>query len=806
MSKGKPLFSVAVIARNESKTLPRFMASLTEFMGRGGEVVVLDTGSSDGTPDVARSLGCRVVEVGDMFRETVTSEEAEAVNSELVAEGDEPAVRAGDTFFNFSAARNHALSLPENDMVFMPDADEVFTRLDIDLVNSYVEAGASQLEYQFVYSHDPHGNPGISFVQCKCFSRKDFDWGRKIIHEVITPLPGSSPKPRVRIGEGGLYLEHWQNGETSREGYLRGLALDVHRDPKDDRNRHYMSREFFYRGRYRSAIKNFEVHVRMNGWPAERAQSYIFMGDSYGSLGDPERQDESYLKAYLAEPNRRIALMRLAEKAHGENSPVKCRTFVEAMLHIPFTGFYSDDRSIYEWRPHHLGAWAAYHLGDMVGARSHWERAIAFSPNEPSVLTNAKFFLPDLKVSVVIPTLGRKEKLLRLLEAVGRNSYWPNLEVIVVHDGEPVLDSYPIEVKAMGNEVRQGAPKTLKAGVDASSGDMVCFLGNDCVPEPGYLVHAMRAMRDSFGEAMDGLVGLNDLHWHGEVATHFLASKRLLPLLDGEFFHVGYSHAYCDNELTERCRKAGKYAWAEKAVVRHDHPFLAPGQEADEVYRLAYDRSKVDGDRRLIEARARLKGFEFPSGGRGAKSGGGYPKVHPSIDMRKALERFGQVEKLKVINFGMGSGQSGLALQLPRLPFAKFHGIDVHEPYLKTAGDGAWDAGETRFWVQDMRDFRDFGGYDVVMAFDVLEHLEKEDSLDILGRIEESGVGALVFIPLEDEFRPNGFGVGAQDHLSLWTEDDFRSRGWDTLLLKGFHRENGIVWDALWAARNPKRG
>ena len=42
----EPRFSVVTIVRNEANRLPRLLASLAEFRERGGEVVVLDTGST----------------------------------------------------------------------------------------------------------------------------------------------------------------------------------------------------------------------------------------------------------------------------------------------------------------------------------------------------------------------------------------------------------------------------------------------------------------------------------------------------------------------------------------------------------------------------------------------------------------------------------------------------------------------------------------------------------------------------------------------------------------------------------------
>ena len=55
-----PTFSLCMILRNEAKNLSR---SLKPIAGLFDEVVVVDTGSEDGTPEIARSYGARVVPI-----------------------------------------------------------------------------------------------------------------------------------------------------------------------------------------------------------------------------------------------------------------------------------------------------------------------------------------------------------------------------------------------------------------------------------------------------------------------------------------------------------------------------------------------------------------------------------------------------------------------------------------------------------------------------------------------------------------------------------------------------------------------
>lgn len=174
-----------------------------------------------------------------------------------------------------------------------------------------------------------------------------------------------------------------------------------------------------------------------------------------------------------------------------------------------------------------------------------------------------------------------------------------------------------------------------------------------------------------------------------------------------------------------------------------------------------------------------------------------YPFVTPQIDLRLRLPQKG-LNKLKVLNVGVGSGDSGLARQLPFLPFYRLDLLDVHQPYLDKAIKRDWAAKHINFINADIRNF-DTSIYDIVLMFDVLEHLPKEDSLAVMQKIRACQI---IFIPLEEHFRENIFDAKSQDHLSLWTEQDFINLGYCTDRLFAFHREGNDIFDALWATKN----
>jgi glycosyltransferase involved in cell wall biosynthesis len=62
----KPLISFVVPTRNEARYLPRLLTSInyiTQVCRGPAETIVVDYRSEDGTPDIARKMGARVIHV-----------------------------------------------------------------------------------------------------------------------------------------------------------------------------------------------------------------------------------------------------------------------------------------------------------------------------------------------------------------------------------------------------------------------------------------------------------------------------------------------------------------------------------------------------------------------------------------------------------------------------------------------------------------------------------------------------------------------------------------------------------------------
>lgn len=581
----QPTFSVVLIARNESKTLPRLVASLEQFKARGGEIVLMDTGSSDGTAQIARDLGCVVHEVGDRFTHILTKETAEDINLRFVRPfKEEDIVKEGDRIFDFANARNHAASLAKNDMVAMPDCDEVYTMLYLDGVEEIIRAGADQLEYNFVFAHDEHGGEVVKFLHSKFYNRAKMRWVG-IIHEVLQHNPGA-PVNRVRLGEDVIKLEHWQNPETNRSGYLKGLALSVVHEPTNDRNQHYFGRELLYTGRPKSAIRQLEVHLALSTWAEERSQSQIHIGDAYMSLGQTKEAIHSWIDAFDTCPTRREPLMKIAEYYYRVKSPDHVIVYANAALNIPQSSFYASFQPYYEHLPHEFLYWAYWHKGDKALAHFHFKQCIKRLPYHSQYLHDIRLFEDLPKVSIVVPTL-REDGLGRLLESIDKLNYPKDkIELITLIDAP-----------------RLGVPKRVKEGYEKSTGEWIVYAADDMEFHPDCIIAALQAAKNADPERGDlGFVAFNSgtvSPDEGNICEHFMIHRVLVDeVLRGEIFDTRFYHVGVDNLLWAKMKKAGEAIRCEQARVIHHH--FSKGAEMDEVHKIAWNPEHVAHDRALL--------------------------------------------------------------------------------------------------------------------------------------------------------------------------------------------------------------
>lgn len=567
-------FSFTLIARNEEKTLPRLIKSIQYFMDNWGEVIVVDTWSTDNTAQIARDLGCKVTEVGDRFKIKINDEYARRINERFVMNWEDPVVNPGDYLFDFASARNFASSLATNDFVFSPDCDEVWTQFNYEKVSELINEWITQLEYSFVFAHDEHGNPTITFMHSKAFDRRFLSW-KGIVHEVLQWYAN-----RKYVEEDILKLEHFQNHETNRTWYLKGLAVDCYEHPENDRNSHYLGREMLWTGRTHSAIKELERHITLGGWNAEKAQSMIYIGEGYERLWDSDKALASYFQAYITEPNMREALMKLAEFHFNRNQWTQVIAFCNAMLDIPQWSFYASQTENYTHKPHHFLYVAYWQIGNKEKSTEHFWKAYKFCPLHSKYLHDIRFYRKLPKISIIAPTLWRIEGVERLKQSIDSLNYPKELiEVIIEEDTELI-----------------GVPKMVKRLYEKSTGEYIVYAANDMEFHSDSLIISIMEIQRYDRDVWRTLLAFNSWELYpdqGNICEHFIIERYFIDeYLNGEIFDIDFHHVWVDNLLWTKACKYGIAERSENAIVIHNH--FSRTWVMDEIYTLAYSHAEKD--------------------------------------------------------------------------------------------------------------------------------------------------------------------------------------------------------------------
>ena len=111
-----------------------------------------------------------------------------------------------------------------------------------------------------------------------------------------------------------MQLDHRADDTKSRAQYLPLLEMSVLEDPEDDRNLHYLGREYYFHGRWEDAIITLKRHLLLPSatWADERCASMRYISRCLVML---RRRDEArawLLRAAAEAPHLREPWLELA--------------------------------------------------------------------------------------------------------------------------------------------------------------------------------------------------------------------------------------------------------------------------------------------------------------------------------------------------------------------------------------------------------------------------------------------------------------------------------------------------------------
>lgn len=219
---------VYAICKNESSFIKRWLDSMQE----ADYIVVLDTGSTDGT-----------------FKLLKEDPRVTLVKRKIIKP------------WRFDVARNESMRLvPEDaDILVCTDFDEFFEPGWAKEVKDNWKENTTRAHYTYAWSHNSIGEPENVFTYDKIHT-KDYEWIFPI-HEVLKPL--DPEKERFITLSEKVYLHHVQDKTKKRSYYFDLLKLALKENPHECHIRMLYARELLVSGKKEEALTEYLKTLQM---------------------------------------------------------------------------------------------------------------------------------------------------------------------------------------------------------------------------------------------------------------------------------------------------------------------------------------------------------------------------------------------------------------------------------------------------------------------------------------------------------------------------------------------------------------
>jgi glycosyltransferase involved in cell wall biosynthesis len=242
-----------MIVKNEERHLARCLDSVRDL---AGELLVVDTGSTDRTPQIAAEYGAQVI--------------------------------AFDfTTVDFAAARNCTLAHATGAWVLVLDADETLDPADAPLLQN-LAAGTGNIGYFLERRNlpaDSSARPTTDYVVRLFPNRSEYRY-RGRVHETID---ASILSADGRLRKSGIRIDHTfaaglEERRRKNRWYIQILQEEIAADPSDDTRLDFLAAEYHQLGMFEEATEIAEQIVKMR--PLD-PRAHLFLG-TYHLLYKPD--------------------------------------------------------------------------------------------------------------------------------------------------------------------------------------------------------------------------------------------------------------------------------------------------------------------------------------------------------------------------------------------------------------------------------------------------------------------------------------------------------------------------------------
>ncbi|MDR1736281.1 MAG: glycosyltransferase [Oscillospiraceae bacterium] len=359
ITEGKAMntISLCMIVKDEEKVLARCLDSVKDAVD---EIVIVDTGSTDKTKDIAKKYTDKVYDF--------------------------------DWVNDFSAARNFAFSKAGMDYQMWIDADDILPKEHlgklIDL-KGWLDPKTDIVTMRYITHFDESGNPVHYSTRERLIRRgKGYEWLGPV-HECI-PLVGNVAHCDIEIHHKKMEVRADQHGRNLRIYE----ALEKSGKPFDPRSQYYFARELRDHGLAIKAAYYFEKFLDgKQGWSEDNIASCFSLAGLYKTLGDRNKILPILFKSFEYAPPRAEICCEVGYfyKEARDFAAALDWFKIAAGIQPPKTnGFILVD--YYGYIPNIEACVCSFELGDFENSEKFNETAARYKPDSPAIELNRGVF------------------------------------------------------------------------------------------------------------------------------------------------------------------------------------------------------------------------------------------------------------------------------------------------------------------------------------------------------------------------------------------------------------------------------
>jgi glycosyltransferase involved in cell wall biosynthesis len=325
-----------MIVKNVENVIEKALSSIVPFVD---EVVIVDTGSSDGTKDAIRRAAPHA-RIYDFNQHTHPHAFLEDVEETWPKPRVPPPFSGKWMLSDFGAARQFGLEKCTGKYMIWIDSDDVVVGgenlKDIIADIEANQADSAMLNYD--YAHDPRGNPTCKLVRERIVRLNGKVRWQQPIHEVVGPIGRGKFYETVNIkhqrAEYGIAPEVAHRNLKVLYKWAKDVNLDETPIEKiDPRMLFYLAMEerFVFPD---LAIKHFNQYCRTSGWDEERGVAHLLAGIVHEHHGRWHEAFAEYAQAALEAYWNPDALFGAARISYFKKDWNKCIEFTERGFEI----------------------------------------------------------------------------------------------------------------------------------------------------------------------------------------------------------------------------------------------------------------------------------------------------------------------------------------------------------------------------------------------------------------------------------------------------------------------------------------